>query len=172
MRSKRYRLGALALGGLLAVAGVGVASGAIPSSSDGVIHGCYQKPGLLANPGAVRVIDAEAGQTCRNNETAFQWNSKGDPGPQGPAGVVTGREVRTVTQVSEGGNDNATALVRCPEGKVLLTGGTRVSEGPKFARLTMNEPHPDGQGWRGQAVEVVATNLPWAITVTVICVDG
>jgi hypothetical protein len=120
----------------------------------------------LANPGAVRVIDAEAGQTCRSNETAFQWNSKG------PSGVVSGREVLTVTQTSEGTNDNATARVDCPEGKLPLTGGTRVSEGPQFARLTMNEPHPDGRGWRGQAVEVVTTDLRWAITVTVVCVDG
>jgi hypothetical protein len=66
-----------------------VASGAIPSSSDGVIHACYQKPGLLSNPGAVRVIDQEEGQRCRSNETPLAWNSKGpqgDPGPQGPQG--------------------------------------------------------------------------------------
>jgi hypothetical protein len=65
------------------------ASGAIPSASDGVINGCYQKPGLLANPGAVRVIDREKGQTCRSNEIAFQWSQqgpKGAPGSQGVAG--------------------------------------------------------------------------------------
>jgi collagen triple helix repeat protein len=70
----------------------GVASGAIPSGSDGVIHACYQKPGLLANPGAVRVIDEEAGQRCRSNEVAFNWSQRGPqgaqgaPGPQGPRG--------------------------------------------------------------------------------------
>lgn len=75
-----------------AVVALGVAaaaSGAIPSGPDGVIHACYQKPGLLANPGAVRVIDTQQGLRCRSNETALQWNQagpKGDPGPPGPVG--------------------------------------------------------------------------------------
>lgn len=70
------------------------ASGAIPSGADGVIHACYQKPGLLANPGAVRVIDQEAGQRCRSNETALVWNQsgpKGDTGPKGDPGVTGAR---------------------------------------------------------------------------------
>jgi hypothetical protein len=43
----------LAVASALTALGVtaAVASGAIPSSSDGVIHACYQKPGLLSNPG-------------------------------------------------------------------------------------------------------------------------
>jgi hypothetical protein len=57
--------------------GAAAASGAIPSGSDGLIHGCYQKPGLLANLGDLRVIDKEAGQSCRSNETALPWNQKG-----------------------------------------------------------------------------------------------
>jgi hypothetical protein len=61
-----------------------VASGAIPSTSDGVIHACYQKPGLLANPGAVRVIDAEQGARCRSNESPLDWNQRG---PKGDAGL-------------------------------------------------------------------------------------
>jgi hypothetical protein len=73
-----------------AVVALGVAaaaaSGAIPSGSDGVIHACYQKPGLLADPGAVRVIDKEAGQNCRSNETALQWNQRGPRGETGPHG--------------------------------------------------------------------------------------
>jgi hypothetical protein len=172
MRIKRYRLPVLALGGLLAVAGVGVASGAIPTSSDGVIHGCYQKPGLLANPGAVRVIDAEAGQTCRSNETAFQWNSKGpkgDPGPRGPSGVVSGREIVTGS-ASAVGTDNVIARANCPAGKLPLTGGANISDGAAFARLTMTEP--DGIGWRAQAVEVIQTDVEWTLTVKVVCVDG
>jgi hypothetical protein len=75
--------------------GAAAASGAIPSGSDGMIHGCYQKPGLLANPGDLRVIDKEAGQSCRSNETALPWNQKGakgdtgargEPGPKGSPG--------------------------------------------------------------------------------------
>jgi hypothetical protein len=63
----------LAFGALGAMALVGVAVGAIPGS-DGTISACYQKPGLLKNPGAVRVIDREAGQNCRGDEVAFAWD--------------------------------------------------------------------------------------------------
>jgi hypothetical protein len=55
---------------LAAVGLVSVATGTIPSGSDGVIHSCYQNPGLFSNPGAVRVIDTDRGQRCRFNETA------------------------------------------------------------------------------------------------------
>jgi hypothetical protein len=190
MRIKRFRLPVLALGGLLAVAGVGVASGSIPSSSDGVIHGCYQKPGLLANPGAVRVIDEEAGDTCRNDETAFQWNSKGvkgdtgpegprgktgpegPAGPQGPSGVVSGRQTVTFTRTVAGSGNNAIATAVCPAGKAALTGGARVGEGPSLARLTMSEPL-GSNAWRGQAIEVGGlSDLTWTLVVTVVCVDG
>jgi hypothetical protein len=68
---------------VLAVSGVSYA--AIPAS-DGEIDGCYQKPGLLSNPGAVRVIDAERGQQCRSNETALAWNQQGPKGDKGDKG--------------------------------------------------------------------------------------
>lgn len=87
-RWSRLRVGAsIALAGALVATGaVLVASAEIPSSSDGVIHGCYQRPGLLANPGALRVVDTEAGQRCRSNETALSWRQIGETGPAGPAG--------------------------------------------------------------------------------------
>jgi collagen triple helix repeat protein len=68
-------------------AGVAAASGAIPSGSDGLIHGCYQRPGLLANAGDLRVIDTQAGQSCRSNETALPWNQKGVKGDTGATGA-------------------------------------------------------------------------------------
>jgi hypothetical protein len=60
---------------LLAV-GAGIAYATIPDAG-GVIHGCYMKDGTL------RVIDSDAGQSCRNNETALNWNQTG---PQGHPG--------------------------------------------------------------------------------------
>lgn len=81
---RRTMIPALALVGVVAAVGVGYA--AIPSSG-GVIHSCY-KTG--SNPsGHLRVIDAEAGETCAKNETALTFNQqgpKGDTGPQGPKG--------------------------------------------------------------------------------------
>jgi hypothetical protein len=82
---------------MLGTAGVAVAS--IPSS-DGVIHGCYAKPGFpgLSPPaGTLRVIDSPS-QNCTANELALTWNQtgpqglqglpgpKGDTGPAGPIG--------------------------------------------------------------------------------------
>jgi hypothetical protein len=61
--------------------GVAVATGAIPSSEDGQIYGCYAKPG-----GSLRVIDAERDQTCRASEEPISWSQQGPTGPQGLQG--------------------------------------------------------------------------------------
>ena len=57
-----------------------VAFAAIPS--DGVINGCYSKPG-----GTLRVIDASVTQ-CKANETSLSWSQTGPVGPVGPAGAT------------------------------------------------------------------------------------
>lgn len=73
---------------VLGVVGIGLA--AIPSSN-GVISGCFVK-----KSGAVRVLDAELGQTCKKTEQALNWNQQGPAGTpgaqgakgdQGPAGI-------------------------------------------------------------------------------------
>ncbi len=59
----------------------GVAMAAVPGAN-GVITGCYD-----VKTGALRVIDAEAGQTCRsNNETQVTWSQTGPQGPKGDTG--------------------------------------------------------------------------------------
>ena len=60
---------------------VAVAGAAIPDSTDGEIHACYQK-----NQGQLRVIDAEEGQTCRPAEKSLVWNQEGVQGETGPRG--------------------------------------------------------------------------------------
>ena len=65
---------------MLTMAGVGVAYAAIPGS-DGVISGCRD-----AKTGALRVIDAEAGEVCGGKEAALNWNQTGPRGPQGEQG--------------------------------------------------------------------------------------
>src|SRR3954451_6974922 len=80
---------------VLALGCAGIAYSAIPDSG-GVIHACFKDNGDL------RVIDTAASkkETCKNNETALNWNQtgaqgaqgpkgdKGDTGPQGPAGAT------------------------------------------------------------------------------------
>ncbi len=66
---------------VLVLAGIGYA--AIPGS-DGVIQTCYN-----TTFGQLRVIDAEAGDTCTKSEKQLAINQrgpKGDTGPAGPAG--------------------------------------------------------------------------------------
>jgi hypothetical protein len=69
--------------------GVGVAWAAIPATN-GTITGC-----INPTTGAIRVIDAQAGQRCSSFERSVTWNQQGQPGatgatgpigPQGPAG--------------------------------------------------------------------------------------
>lgn len=57
----------LSLGGGLAVGGLAVADAAIPSANN-TITACR-----MTSTGAVRIIDAEAGQTCTTAETAISW---------------------------------------------------------------------------------------------------
>jgi hypothetical protein len=83
MRIARYFQVIIALVVGLAL-GAGIARASIPDSN-GIIHACYHK-----NQGTLTVIDAPS-QSCGQNEVAIQWNQtgpKGDPGLQGPSGVV------------------------------------------------------------------------------------
>src|SRR5215211_1957595 len=90
MSSKKLRLLARGIG-LVAVLG-GVAYAGIPASN-GVISACKD------NKGALRVIDAEAGQSCNANQQPLTWNQQGPPGPQGPAGTA-----RAYAQIGFAGN--------------------------------------------------------------------
>src|SRR3954447_16427829 len=80
--SRRFILRiALATAAALA-AGTAVGVAAIPDTA-GTIHACFDPNGTPA--GVVRVIDSPT-QTCAANETALDWNQRGEPGPPGPAG--------------------------------------------------------------------------------------
>jgi hypothetical protein len=76
----------LAVAGVAALLGAGgaVAFASIPNSNTHVITGCYTTTGTLK--GSLRVIDAQAGQTCKSGETRLTWNQAGPIGPAGPQG--------------------------------------------------------------------------------------
>ena len=76
MQCKLIAIAALAVV-VAALGGVGYA--AIPGSN-GVISACRD------SKGALKVIDAEAGQTCGPNQQPLTWNQQGPAGPQGPVG--------------------------------------------------------------------------------------
>src|SRR5215211_4441060 len=97
---------AVALAAVIALtAGIGVATGAIPASN-GTITACYSK----AN-GDLRVIDSEAGQTCKASESELSWKQ--------------GTSAPTVRVVTVFLNPGATASARaeCPEGQKATGGG-------------------------------------------------
>jgi len=85
----RSRLFKLALPAVVALgAGTAVAIAAIPSSSDGVIHGCYLTTTTSNSQtlGQLRVIDADSNANCAANEATLTWNEQGPIGPQGDPG--------------------------------------------------------------------------------------
>ena len=78
MAAARFRfVGGLVLGSVLAT---GVAWAAIPSTTGAVITACMKR-----SSGEIRLIDAQAGKKCSNNEQTVTWNQTG---PQGPAGAT------------------------------------------------------------------------------------
>ena len=80
MRTGRVKAWAAA-GIVVTVLGTGgaIAMAAIPAA-DGTIHACFKN-----NNGDLRVVDDAAG-SCKNNETAIEWNQRGLQGPPGPPG--------------------------------------------------------------------------------------
>jgi hypothetical protein len=69
-KRKQGSIALAAIVALAAIGGVSVATSAIPSG-DGSIHACY------GSNGEVRVIDKEAGKTCKKGWTALSWNRQG-----------------------------------------------------------------------------------------------
>jgi hypothetical protein len=76
----RLRTGVPAVLAMLALS-AGLVTASIPNSLTGVISGCYAKSG-----GTLRVIDAQAGETCKKGELSVWWNQTGPPGPTGAPG--------------------------------------------------------------------------------------
>src|SRR6516164_5929343 len=81
----------LAVGG--AVFGIATAVQAAIPDANGVIHGCYGKPGT-PQKGQLRVRDVSKGEQCRFYENPVDWNATGvsgatgATGPTGPTGAT------------------------------------------------------------------------------------
>jgi len=92
----------------------GVAYSAIPGGQ-GTIQGCY------AAGGALRVIDAEAGDTCRPSETALAWSQQGPAGPAGAPGPA-GHPGPSGPAGSQGPAGVATTYAKAAGGPISLAG--------------------------------------------------
>lgn len=175
------RPGALVAAAAIVLAGGGVAFAAIPAS-DGTITACFVK-----NSGALRVIDAEGGETCRASETQLTWDKSGvpgtqgpqgpqgetgEPGPPGPPGGLSGHEVvisesGTVAPGETGFND-----AHCPDGKLVTGGGAVVSHGKDQAVVVDSSPtFLEGDFWFAR-VRNDGSVGDVLFRVTAVCVDG
>jgi hypothetical protein len=154
----------LAVAAVLAIA-AGAGYAAIPSSN-GTISACKDNKGVL------KVIDAEAGQTCGNNQQLLTWNQQGPAGPQGPSGI-SGYEV--VSSMTEGGPNNSavTATASCPEGKVPIGGGGRINDLDSNGLAFIVDSHPFQyvNGWRVRAARNWETQQSFAVSAVVICAN-
>ena len=80
---QRIRTRVVLITGVAAIAlTAGVGFAAIPSSS-GAVNGCYEK-----NTGILRVIDTDAGKTCKSFESPITWSVQGPQGAMGPMGAA------------------------------------------------------------------------------------
>lgn len=141
----------LAVGAVIVLSVAGASAlGSIPDG-DGVVHSCYKTAnrspavgGTDVN-GQLRVIDTEAGQTCRKGETSLVWNQAGPTGPTGP-GAVAGPQWFTTQVLADGSAfrssiDGVTArkgglgvyFVTFPRGLSSCEYLTTPTEGPIFA---------------------------------------
>ena len=161
MHRKLISLAALAVA-IAAIAGVGYA--AIPGSN-GVISACKD------SKGALKVIDAEAGQTCNANQQPLSWNQEGPAGPQGAPGL-SGREV---VQAESGFSSTSTKSQHafCPAGKMSIGGGAFVTnlDGNIRDEAALSRSMPGGtpSGWGASAFEPVETAASWKLVVYAVC---
>lgn len=72
----------------LALLGGGISYAAIPDSDDGEYHACVKNGEENAGGHQVRLLDAQASETCPSGWTAKSWNQVGPTGPTGPTGAA------------------------------------------------------------------------------------
>jgi hypothetical protein len=81
--TRRRRLAFVAVQAIVLVLCSGMlVAASIPDSTTGVISACYTKS-------SVRIIDAQAGETCKKGETLLPWNQRGPRGEQGLPGPAS-----------------------------------------------------------------------------------
>lgn len=96
---RRGFLGGLVLG--VALTGSGLVVASIPNSA-GEITAC-----VTTRSGAVRIIDAEAGQVCRRGEQVLAWDEGGSTGGSGSFRLLdsTGSELGIIVGDGAGNNE-------------------------------------------------------------------
>lgn len=150
---------ALALG----AGAVGIGYAAIPAAN-GTISACKD------NKGALKVIDAEAGQSCASKQQLLTWNQQGPAGPQGTTGI-SGLQIVSADKSAPFAASSATAEAFCPPGKQVIAGGGSLNAAGAPVAATASYPVNGVQdSWRFQAIEMVPnSNVGWNVHAHAIC---
>lgn len=168
----------------IAAASVAIAVSSIAyattEASDATISACYRE-----KSGALRVIDANSGESCKKREKLLAWNRQGMPGVSGyqivkaeggsnQPGVAVGSHPGTT--LDEQHTQHATAY--CPPGKKVTGGGVDVSFAPGISVNASYPQNPWGQtgpseqdgGWSGYAtIDPSVQDRLWTIKVWAFC---
>ena len=170
----------IVIGAALALGiGGGVAVAQIPSSTDGTITACMTTPA-----GTIRLIDAQAGATCKKSEKKVTWSEAGQPGTDGVSGyeMVSSTSPNATVPPGGGGGYQMIWSVACPEGKVATGGGGyaeyKLAADSGFTRgdITASTPDPAGQSWSIEAQKQDGTGFAagdiFRTTVHVFCINA
>jgi hypothetical protein len=139
MKTSVKVLTALGCAGILSLAGLGIASAAIPDNS-GTIHACYKVP-VPRHGAPLQVIDTEAGGTCGGGYAPLTWNA----GPAHLSETVETAQMQAFGLPGSPGEPYATAT--CPSGTTVTGGGVQP---PQDGQVLATYPTSDGTGWFGQ----------------------
>lgn len=148
------RMAKVAIGvGVLALAGSGIAWGAIPDSDDSEYHACVQN--TASSLKAVYMLDKEAGN-CPAGFTEKTWNQVGQQGPAGPQGEqgeageaapTPHLVITTETLPTPPGGGVVSDFWTCPEGSVAVGISWKfATNSASDARMTVieNQINPNG----------------------------
>jgi hypothetical protein len=155
---------ALAVGG--AAFGIASAVQASIPSANGVIHGCYGKPGT-PQKGELRVRNFDQGEQCRFYENTLDWNQIGPTGPTGATGPTgpIGPSVRAYTYMNLIGGaatldpartKNFSGVTRPATGIYCLTPSGGVTEAGSAPSVTVEWGQSSGNNlsayWRSHSL--------------------
>ncbi len=135
LRIHGRRLGLLATGLIVAVAGVGIVYSQTPTPP--VINACVSKGLLGLAAGSIRIVSNVS--HCNANEIPLTWNQQGVPGPQG----IPGAQGPQGLQGPQG--------VPGPE-------GPRGEQGAQGVQGVQGEPGPAGQTPVAGSIKVLSTD--------------
>lgn len=155
------------------VLGAGAYGGIAAAMHDpNTIHACADD-----QAGNLRLV--EDSDDCRKNESALEWNVEGPqgppgppgpPGPQGEPGGLSGHEVVVKSSITVPPGEEESAIVSCPEGKVV-TGGGPVFSRWSVLKVKLFESGPTSPGSWQVRVANESTTSDARFDLRAVCVD-